>query len=128
MAEKDKKYYSNPSHAKNFGQYSPPVPEDLLAKLAAMKVQEQSNTQPKTQQYEHHHTNPLYSITSPMEGIVTQKEMPQLKSQNMITNSSTQDNQSIKETHTKEQNTQLKRQRREDTIGAGLAMQAGPRQ
>jgi hypothetical protein len=45
----------------------------------------------------------------------------------MITNSSTQDNQSIKETHTKEQNTQLKRQRREDTIGAGLAMQAGPR-
>jgi hypothetical protein len=39
MADKDKKYYSNPSHAANFGQYSPHVPEDLLAKLAAMKVQ-----------------------------------------------------------------------------------------
>jgi hypothetical protein len=67
MAEKDKRYYNNPSHAKNFGQYSPPVPEDLLAKLAAMKVQANTTNQPKQQQYEHHHTNPLYSINSPME-------------------------------------------------------------
>jgi hypothetical protein len=47
MAEKDKKYYSNPSHGKNFGQYSPPVPEDLLAKVAAMKVQASSTSKPK---------------------------------------------------------------------------------
>jgi hypothetical protein len=45
----------------------------------------------------------------------------------MITNLTTHDNQSTEEDHTKDQNTQLKRQRREDNTGAGLAMQAGPR-
>jgi hypothetical protein len=129
MAEKDKKYYSYPSHAKNFGHYSPPVPEDLLAKLAAMKVQTNISNQPKQQQYEHHHTNPLYSINSPMEGITTQQEMSTQEPQHMITNFVTQDRQCSMETQTptKDQSTQLKRQRREDKTGAGLAMQAGPR-
>jgi hypothetical protein len=31
-------FYSNPSKSKHFGQYSPPVPSDLLEQLAAMKV------------------------------------------------------------------------------------------
>jgi hypothetical protein len=62
-----------------------------------------------------------------MEGIATQKEGQQLGTQNMITNLTTHDNQSTEEAHTKDQNTQLKRQRREDNTGAGLAMQAGPR-
>jgi hypothetical protein len=33
--EKDRKFYSNPSHSPNFGKYSPTVPATLLEKLAA---------------------------------------------------------------------------------------------
>ncbi|MCI59243.1 hypothetical protein A2U01_0080498, partial [Trifolium medium] len=51
MEDKDRKYYSNPSHANNFGQYSPPVPTDLLDKLAAMRVQ----TTPENPQQQHNH-------------------------------------------------------------------------
>ncbi|GAU41426.1 hypothetical protein TSUD_26060 [Trifolium subterraneum] len=50
MDEREKKYFSNPSQAKNFGQYSPPVSADLLEKLAAMRVQsthEPPQAQPK---------------------------------------------------------------------------------
>ncbi|GAU48067.1 hypothetical protein TSUD_404950 [Trifolium subterraneum] len=42
MEEKDRKFYSNPSHSPNFGKYSPPVPASLLAQLAAMKLQTQT--------------------------------------------------------------------------------------
>ncbi|CAJ2642331.1 unnamed protein product [Trifolium pratense] len=42
LDEKDRKFYSNPSHSPNFGMYSPPVPEALLAQLAAMKLQQHS--------------------------------------------------------------------------------------
>jgi hypothetical protein len=61
MEEKDRKFYSNPSHAKNFGQYSPPVPIDLLDKLAALKVNHVSTK----------HSNQAQQTTenSPMEGI-----------------------------------------------------------
>ncbi|GAU30599.1 hypothetical protein TSUD_392900 [Trifolium subterraneum] len=38
MEDRDKKFHSNPSHSKSFGHYNPPVPSDLLEKLAAMKV------------------------------------------------------------------------------------------
>jgi hypothetical protein len=40
MADKDKKFYSNPSQSPNFGTYSPTVPASLLAQMAAMKVQQ----------------------------------------------------------------------------------------
>jgi hypothetical protein len=40
---KDQKFYSNPSHSPDFGKYSPPVPASLLAKLADMKIQPQTN-------------------------------------------------------------------------------------
>jgi hypothetical protein len=43
MDEKDRKFYSNPSHSPNFGKYSPTVPATLLEKLAAMKIQRQDN-------------------------------------------------------------------------------------
>jgi hypothetical protein len=38
MEAKDRKFYSNPSQAPNFGQYSPLVPTALLDQLAAMKI------------------------------------------------------------------------------------------
>ncbi|MCI46838.1 hypothetical protein A2U01_0068079 [Trifolium medium] len=43
MEEKDRKYHSNPSHSKTFGQYSPPIPADMIAQMAAMKLQEEAS-------------------------------------------------------------------------------------
>jgi len=43
MEAKDKKYYSNPSHSKDFGHYSPPVPDSLLQQLGDMKIQQSSS-------------------------------------------------------------------------------------
>ncbi|MCI38656.1 hypothetical protein A2U01_0059884, partial [Trifolium medium] len=48
MEDKDKKFYSNPSQSPQFGKYSPPVPESLLAQLAAMKLQSKSPMNPNT--------------------------------------------------------------------------------
>jgi hypothetical protein len=53
MEAKDRKFYSNPSQAPNFGQYSPPVPTSLLEQLTAMKIQknkEENNQQSSQQQ------------------------------------------------------------------------------
>ncbi|PNX92807.1 hypothetical protein L195_g015949, partial [Trifolium pratense] len=41
--EKDRQYHSNPSLSKTFGQYSPPIPAEMIAQMAAMKVQEEAN-------------------------------------------------------------------------------------
>ncbi|PNX79396.1 cysteine desulfurase mitochondrial-like [Trifolium pratense] len=58
--EKDRKFYSNPSHSPNFGKYSPPVPEALLAQLAAIKLQTQSTKgQSQDQRREEHHQQGL---------------------------------------------------------------------
>jgi hypothetical protein len=74
MEDKDKKYYSNPSKSKNFGQYSPPVPSDLLEQLAAMRVNMPAEDQPsKTHQPR---KNPPYHNmdNSAMAGIQQQQE------------------------------------------------------
>lgn len=42
MEAKDKRYYSNPSQSKDFGHYSPPVPDSLLQELASLKLQQTS--------------------------------------------------------------------------------------
>jgi hypothetical protein len=42
MEDKDRKFYSNPSHSPNFGKYSPKVPASLVSQLAAMKLQTQN--------------------------------------------------------------------------------------
>jgi hypothetical protein len=48
MEEKDRKFYSNPSLSKTFGQYSPPIPESMLAEMAAMKIQEEGEVENAT--------------------------------------------------------------------------------
>jgi hypothetical protein len=73
LEEKDRKYYSNSSLSANFGHYSPPVPTDLLEKLAAMKVNKEdthkiSNNQPHQNQHKQQ-----YNEYSPMEGILHQQ-------------------------------------------------------
>jgi hypothetical protein len=113
MAEKYKKHYSNPSHAKNFGQYSPPVPDDLLEKLAAMKVQSNTNQQPKKpHQYDQHHNNPLYSSTIPMEGVITHQKALTHETQHVISTYVSPDRHNDTDTPAKDLNKQTKRQRR----------------
>jgi hypothetical protein len=41
MEEKDRKYHSNPSQSKSYGQYSPPIPASMLAQMEAMRIQEE---------------------------------------------------------------------------------------
>jgi hypothetical protein len=40
MEEKDRKYHSNPSQSRSYGQYSPPIPASMLAQMEATKTQE----------------------------------------------------------------------------------------
>ncbi|GAU38621.1 hypothetical protein TSUD_276590 [Trifolium subterraneum] len=62
MEDKDKRFHSNPSHSKNFGHYSPPVPADLLEKLAAMKVNTPKETTKDTAD-PHHQPQPTSQNT-----------------------------------------------------------------
>jgi hypothetical protein len=48
MEEKDRKFYSNPSLSKTVGQYSPPIPESMLAEMTAMKIQEEGEVENAT--------------------------------------------------------------------------------
>ncbi|MCI38781.1 hypothetical protein A2U01_0060010, partial [Trifolium medium] len=42
MEEKDRKFHSNPSLSRTFGQYSPPIPASMIAQMQAMKIQEET--------------------------------------------------------------------------------------
>jgi hypothetical protein len=116
MEEKDKKFYSNPSHAKNFGQYSPPVPSDLLAKLAALKV----NNNGYANQSEQTQT----TVNSPMEDVQHQQETKEKKVHRIGYRN---DNQQQDQTITMDQTTYGKRQKLEEIQRAGTASQASPR-
>jgi hypothetical protein len=53
LDDKDRKFHSNPSLSKSFGQYSPPIPPSMLAEMAAMKIREdteEQNHNPSTSQ------------------------------------------------------------------------------
>jgi hypothetical protein len=56
MEEKDRKYHSNPSKSKTFGQFSPPIPASMLAQMQAMKIaEEEESSQPSNYEQQ---TNP----------------------------------------------------------------------
>jgi hypothetical protein len=119
MEEKDRKYYSNPSQAKNFGQYSPPVPSDLLDKLAALRVNNASANQPEKPQ--------KYTEESPMEGVKHQYEGRDKKAHRLsYNNDKLQQDQSTASTNM-ETTTYGKRQKTEEIQRAGTASQASPR-
>jgi hypothetical protein len=124
MEDKDKKFYSNPSQAQNFGQYSPPVPADLLEKLAAMKVKEQTNTSDQT----NYHTQHNNAAKSTMKGIIIQQEERFHHIHSYQHNHETQALYNPSTSTTKEHNVQKKRQKIEDNIRAGTARQASPEQ
>jgi hypothetical protein len=50
MEEKDKKYFSNPSLSKTFGQHSYTIPESMVAEMEAMKIQEEGPSSSTTEQ------------------------------------------------------------------------------
>ncbi|XP_045802425.1 uncharacterized protein LOC123896011 [Trifolium pratense] len=125
MEEKDRKYYSNPSHAKNFGQYSPPVPTDLLEKLAAMRVNTAQANQ--TQQTQNHPTNlsPQYNENSPRKDMHSQQGERNKKSHQLSYNQEATKN-STGDIIMTEQSPTTKRQKMEELSRVGTARQASP--
>ncbi|MCH81857.1 zinc CCHC-type-like protein [Trifolium medium] len=105
METKDRKYHSNPSMAKNFGTYSPPVPVSMLEQMAAMKIQDDiedaaSNTNANTNRSEDnktqaspktphtHQSSHIGTGKSPMETTGTMALISQAKRQRVESNSS----------------------------------------
>jgi hypothetical protein len=61
MEAKDRKYHSNPSMSKDFGQFSPPIPASMLAQMKAMKIQddmEEASAQNMAESPRNHNTQP----------------------------------------------------------------------
>jgi hypothetical protein len=102
MEAKDKKFYSNPSHSKEFGQYSPPVPSDLLEKLATMKV---STSKFKT---DNQHQQPQSNADPPMNQHHTTQEDKGKKVYRQILNNEATNMDLTPELTTKEQSYQAK--------------------
>jgi hypothetical protein len=128
LEEKDVKYYSNPSHSANFGHYSPPVPTDLLEKLAAMKVNKEdphpnSNNQSQQNQYRQQ-----YSDYSPMEGILHQQADRSRKAHRLSYHQEPPHENLQNGSNTNDQNANVKRQKLEEELRVGLAKQASPQQ
>ncbi|MCH84338.1 zinc CCHC-type-like protein [Trifolium medium] len=130
MEEKDRKFYSNPSHGKNFGHYSPPVPADLLEKLAAMKVKPTPTTHSPQNppQYTQNHNNLIYTESPTMECIQTQQDERIKKAHRINFHNEPQTLTTITEAPTQEQQMQVKRQKMEDNLRVGTAKQASPSQ
>jgi hypothetical protein len=119
MEAKDRKYYSNPSQAKNFGQYSPPVPADLLEQLAALRVNNVSAKQTEKSQQN--------TEDSPMEGVKHQYEGRDKKALR-LNYSNDQQQQDLTIANTNMETTNYgKRQKVEEIQRAGTASQASPR-
>jgi hypothetical protein len=126
MEEKDKKFYSNPSKASNFGQYSPPVPSDLIEKLAAMKMS--ATSEPQTGQHQYQQATQATSIREYVTGpasqtlqMETQKKTHGLhySSEAMQVEANTDPNPSNKPA-------QVKRQKVSEIPRVGSAKQASP--
>jgi hypothetical protein len=70
MKAKDEKFYSNPSQNLDFGKYSPPVPNGLIEKLTAIKLQTPKNPE----QQQHNQSTPMQyqQTTSIIQDRITQ--------------------------------------------------------
>jgi hypothetical protein len=124
MEEKDKKYYSNPSHGRDFGHTSPTVPADLLEKLAAMKVQAETGnnfTQQKNQQYKAQQPANMSEVHMQQEA---RTKKAHRITQGIDDNAMETDN----DLSTQEQILQAKRQKMEENLRVGTARQASPKQ
>jgi hypothetical protein len=126
MEDKDKKYHSNPSHSKDFGHYSPPVPSDLLEKLAAMRVnkatdKQTSGTSPaQTSQLKLCMNNPS------MDSVQITQIGTNMKTQQENYNQDMMDMDTAHETSTVSHSSQIKRQKMIAQQRVGTARQASP--
>jgi hypothetical protein len=117
MEEKDRKYYSNPSQSKNFGHYSPPVPADLLEKLAAMRVQPTRGSQ----------TNqPTQQQSNPVTAKAQATEEREKKAHKLSINNATMQQDHHTNLDMQGQSNIVKRQKIEDNTRVGTAQQASP--
>jgi hypothetical protein len=96
MEAKDKKYHSNPSMAKNYGSYSPPIPAAMLKEMAAMKIKDdqeaacnQSNRNTDTEASSTPSNTTTGQHNSANSQIITNKSINQAKRQRMDSNSPT---------------------------------------
>jgi hypothetical protein len=124
MEEKDMKYYSNPSHGRDFGHTSPTVPADLLEKLAAMKVQAETGnnfTQQKNQQYKAQQPANMSEVHMQQEA---RTKKAHRITQGIDDNAMETDN----DLSTQDQILQAKRQKMEENLRVGTARQASPKQ
>jgi hypothetical protein len=133
MEAKDRKFYSNPSHNPNFGQYSPPVPTSLLEQLAAMKLQKTNAADSQQSNYTHTNTHQNQSH-SPHQKVMI---VTQGGTQRMEINGSHQETFTSTNSNSN-QITPAKRQKMESEIngedqhnqqnqpGVGTAQQASP--
>ncbi|GAU51479.1 hypothetical protein TSUD_413680 [Trifolium subterraneum] len=122
MEAKHKKYYSNPSHSKNFGQYSPPVPTDLLEKLAAMKVnssQEQSTKHTPTPQADPKPLSQDIPAMNTTNGLQITSEDRGKKAHRLNYNTEAMSTENTQEIAAQHQTFQAKRQKMEE-ISRGL--------
>jgi hypothetical protein len=126
MEDKDRKYYSNPSHGKIFGHYSPPVPSYLLEKLAAMRVNNRQNNQPEQTSQSTVNQAPHTMDSSPMEGIQHQLMERNTKNNRIGTNLGQFQAEFTLEYVPVNQASQGKRQKIEDISRVGAAKQASP--
>jgi hypothetical protein len=124
MEDKDKKYYSNPSHSQNFGHYSPLVPSDLLEKFAAMRVNSPTQSNPNHNSPSRGSTKTQHSGNDTRTDMQFQQEDRNKKPHrlNNIDNMETSP-----EPTSQLQGIQIKRQKTDEYLRAGSAMQAGPK-
>ncbi|MCH82220.1 hypothetical protein A2U01_0003021 [Trifolium medium] len=125
MEDKDRKFYSNPSHAKNFGQYSPPVPSDLLEKLAAMRVNTAKANQTQHPQPKDANHSPQNIESYHGQDMQSQQEERNKKAHRLSYDQETT-NHPTSDIVMKEQSPTIKRQKMEELPRVGTAKQASP--
>jgi hypothetical protein len=95
MEAKDRKFHNNPSMAKNYGSFSPPIPASMLEQMAAMKIkddQEAAQQQNDGDTTSEASPNPSYTNTqqnSANSQLINSKSVNQAKRQRMDSNSLT---------------------------------------
>ncbi|PNY16051.1 cysteine desulfurase mitochondrial-like [Trifolium pratense] len=135
MEEKDRKFYSNPSHSPNFGKYSPPVPEALIAQLAAIKLQNQAmrnnNQATPREEYKQQETEQNGNTNSTNQ-IVLDRKSQQYSNNNQNTEkagkSNIEDNHQVKRLKIAFDSNTDNRINMEIQTLAGLGAQAGQKQ
>jgi hypothetical protein len=128
---KDKKHYSNPSKAANFGTYSPPIPASMLEQMAAMKLKDDleaeashNSSQQKKKGAQSTQTGATGLNTKPA------KSLSLTEQQSCVMHSTVENGMGPQLLHTKRQRVEITSSNgmtgtMEDTYMAGPAEQAG---